>query len=383
MNRNELEQWMKESLGNQEFLPREEGWNKLQAAMHPAAKEDKKTGILLLLPAKLKAAAAVALLTSAGIATYLLTNHNRNNEITVAQNPNPKTATTPGPSSTLPHAEKQNNAPATQATAITLAVQAPKPARTITYNQSPALADTQRITSSSSPTQPATQQDQPVVQSTVDRHRDLPISVPHPLPDIKEKENDRRFNVGVAAQFGKVSVGNMQYQVGFVARKNISDKFYAKATLALAATDVGYTQQNSFKSFTTNSFGSTVDERKIDAQYGGNVYSVGIAPNIGYRVTKRFAVSCGVAVYRNLEQSVSLQNKETITPASVGNDIINTEKAISTWDAGVTGSATYQAGKRLSIDVQYRHGLSPYMYTNNQPIRNSGVGIGLSYLFGK
>lgn len=379
MNRNELEQWMKESLGNQEFLPGEEGWNKLQAAMHPAAREDRKKGLILLLPAKLKAAAAIALLVSAGTAVYLLTHSNHNNEITIAQNPNAKPVISPTPSYEIPDTEGQNNTPALSATAVRLHTSTP--ARTATYGHAPVQVDTQHIASHPA-TQPIAQQEDLIVQPDK-RHKDLPISVPYPSPDIKEKENGRHINVGVAAQFGKVSVGNMQYQVGVVAYRNISDKFYAKATLALAATDVGFTQQNNFKSFTTNSFGSSVDERKVDAQYGGNIYSVGIAPNIGYRITKRFAVSCGVAVYRNLEQSVSLQNRETITPASLDNDIVNTEKPISTWDAGVTGSATYQAGKRLSIDVQYRHGISAYMYTNNQPIRNSGVGIGLSYLFNR
>lgn len=192
------------------------------------------------------------------------------------------------------------------------------------------------------------------------------------------------FNFGVAAQFGKASVGNMQYQIGVVARRNFSEKFYAEATLALAATDVAYSQSNKFQSVSVNAgMSSSIQEKSIDAQYGKNIISLGISPNIGYRLTHGIAVSGGIALYRNLDQSLNLENQETMDAAALSNHVIENSKPISQWDAGLTGSATYEVSRQFSMQLQYRYGLSTYLYFNNEAIRNSGLNVGLKYLFGK
>jgi hypothetical protein len=195
--------------------------------------------------------------------------------------------------------------------------------------------------------------------------------------------------VGLAAQAGRASVGNMRYQFGLVARKNISAKFYTSATLAVASTNVSSAQQNTFQTLTVttssinSSANTTVKETSVEARYGRDILSIGLSPNVGYRITSRLAISAGLTVYRNLEQSLNLKNEESIDPVTLSNNVVNTSQQINSWDAGVTGSASINVTPRLGVDIQYRYGLSPYMYQDNQAVRNSGVGIGLNYMFGK
>jgi opacity protein-like surface antigen len=67
----------------------------------------------------------------------------------------------------------------------------------------------------------------------------------------------------------------------------------------------------------------------------------------------------------------------------MSNNVVSDSKQISRWDAGVMGSASYNVSRKLAVDIQYRYGLSTYMYQGDQALRNSGVGLGLNYMFGR
>ncbi|HTN17510.1 MAG TPA: hypothetical protein VL092_07520, partial [Chitinophagaceae bacterium] len=81
MNRDELEQWMKDSLGKEDFSPGEAGWDKLKAALDAPAGKDRKKAFLFLLPRKMRIAASVSLLIAAGSTVYFIT---RNQETPIA-----------------------------------------------------------------------------------------------------------------------------------------------------------------------------------------------------------------------------------------------------------------------------------------------------------
>jgi opacity protein-like surface antigen len=134
----------------------------------------------------------------------------------------------------------------------------------------------------------------------------------------------------------------------------------------------------------TGSIGSTsVEEKSVEARYGNDIISVGVSPSIGYHVTPRLALAAGVALYRNLDQSLTLKNEESIDRATLSNNVISSSQQIGKWDAGITGNASYNVSRKLAVDVQYRYGLSTYMRQDDKAVRNSGVGLGLNYMFGE
>ena len=73
MNRNEVEQWMKESLEKRDYAPTEDTWKKLQEAIVPPAKKN-RVWFLGSLSGGWKAAASLALVVVAASVTYLVRN---------------------------------------------------------------------------------------------------------------------------------------------------------------------------------------------------------------------------------------------------------------------------------------------------------------------
>ncbi len=382
MNRNEVEQWMKESLGRQEFTPDNEGWNKLRADIHAPAGKKSETPVIFPFSPMIKAAAAIVLLFVSGMAIYWLQQGQSKKDTGISR-------TIQQAKDTRYELKKEPATPETDKSMIpAIPGQPPVASQNIL----------RPIINGSVPDSPQSAHlpvDLPVNPQTVsvaaesgEKKQGSGNAVMNPETNhsqyVQERKTQQGLNFGIAAQVGNASVGNMQYQVGVVAQKNLSGRLYAGATLALAATDVSYVQQNSFRSIAVNSgLGTNIGEKTIEAQYGQNIISIGLLPNVGYRITPRFALSCGLALYRNLDQSLSLKNEGTVEYAAVSNQIISDNKTINQWNAGFTGSVTYQAGRKFAVDIQYRHGLTTYMHFNDQSFRNSGFGIGLHYLFGR
>lgn len=387
MNRDELEQWMKDSLGKEDISPGEAGWDKLKAALDAPAGKDRKKALLFLLPRKMRIAASVSLLIAAGSTVYFIT---RNQETPIAGKARlqgqPLPPAVPGQTNTAPasahHIVKEEHIAADRVTPTgkeksTLVLPSMDSMRPdATYVHTPSA-------------EPAQQADSTIKKINV--YAQLKTNTPADpglfdagtLPG--RTGSGPAFNLGIAAQVGKANVGNMRYQLGLVAHQEISEKLYAEATVALASTEVNYTQNSSFASLTVSSgaFNSVVASKSVDAQYGNHILSAGLSPALGYHITPKLALGCGMSLYRNLNPSVSLKNDASIDPAVLNNHLLSETKPVSNWDAGLTGNAAYTIGSKLAVHIQYRHGLSTFMYQDKQAIRNSGINMGFKYLFGK
>lgn len=398
MNRNEVEQWMKESLEKRDYAPTEDTWKKLQEAIVPPAKKN-RVWFLGSLSGGWNAAASLALVVVAASVIYLVRNdvgRSVNNiSVVFEKGPQASPVVVPeGPETSVSNEILVINEPDAKVnrTGINVTARDNEGATMPVANEtSPTGPSPVEETLESGNLVPEPRQDMKIAVSPKEETRaEKPV---HRSPQIAqdlvkpERVYNNSLNVGIAAQAGSASVGNMSYQVGIVARKNLSEKFYTSATVSLASTNVSAAQQNTFPVVSMVSLGSSVDaditEKSVEAQYGKDILAIGISPNIGYRLTRRLAVTAGVAVYRNLDQSLSLTNEGEIDAATLSNNVISTSQTISQWDAGVTGSASYNVSKKLAVDVQYRYGLSNYLYSAGEGVRNSGLGIGLNYMFGK
>ena len=389
MNRNELEQWMKDRLDEQPFAPSEDGWGKLQAALSspPPAKDSRKA--ILSLPVWAKVAASVSFLIAAGTAGYLGLRKTVTDQpvaISAPSIPSKNIPLQPVPAQTsvvkIPVAD-----PSIPVAAAT---------KSATSQTPPVQASHQNIQPAATPEEPLAQQ--PVVVVTPDAP-----SPQTPLPEQPRKKNNtsypaypdypaydgqerarERINLGVAAGVGRVTVGNMQYQLGIVGRKKIADKLYAEATVSVASTNVSYTQDRNFTGVTNADQGHGLQATKqlVVSKYARNVISMGISPAVSYKILPVVALSIGGSVYYNLNQSLELENSGDIAQEAFSNNLINTTAPISKWDAGITGGADCRVTRRLSVNAQYRHGLSNYLYQDNKPVKNSGLNVGLKFLFG-
>lgn len=386
---------MKEQLSEQPFVPNEEGWSRLQAALpqSPAAAPAPPKAMPLL-PLWAKVAASVALLIGAGTLAYRAFQKEQQPAVAVHTQ---KAAPAMVPAATLPAVAAPVVTPAT--TSVPAATTAagtfhaiarsqpkqpslrhPVPQPPVPQQQAPVIAD---------PVGPSPEH--PVVrQEEVPGRRNVPGRDLHngPVyPDYPQDAPGRRrssaVNFGVAALVGRASVGQMQYQVGVVARKNLSEKLYAEAAVTFAATDVRYSQPNTFKSVGSFNGALGAADQVVSAEYSRNVLSLGIAPGISYKILPRLAVTVGGAVAYNLNKSLPLENEDDIDKSAVSNNIIHASQEINQWDIGLTGSLDCKVTKRLSASAQYRHGLSTYLYERNEPVRNSGVNVGVKFLFGK
>jgi hypothetical protein len=376
MNRDELEQWMKDSLDKKEFIPDDAGWNKLQAAL--PVKNDRKKAVVFLLPKGLKIAASVMLLITTGSLLYFMNRNSGHKAETIT-----KTKTRPLPPAVFQEVEATAISGNNQSTAIDRRVNTNRTDTKSTDAIVQLIDSTYRNTIYTAHSEPVPLPDSPAIKVTAYTNTPTDPDFLNPRPPA-ELSNSSSLNFGVAAQFGKANVGNMRYQFGVVAHQKISEKFYAEATIALASTEVSYIQKSNFPSLTVSAYaGNSVGSKSIDAQYGNNILSAGISPGIGYRIVPKLALGCGMTLYRNLNPVLTLQNDADIEKAAITNHLVSEKNSVSNWDAGLTGNAACNIGSRLTINVQYRYGLSTFMYFNNQAVRNSGFNMGLKYLFEK
>ncbi|MGC4056638.1 MAG: hypothetical protein QM743_00735 [Chitinophagaceae bacterium] len=383
MNRDELEQWMKNSLDKQEFVPSEASWERLRLAMDKSAQKDKKKALLLLPSHKrFRIAASVLLLTALGGVLYYVAGDRKNNSV-----PGVITVSQPKYKHQTPQQTQALQAPVT--IAQPLVQTAP---RILQHSQSPAqpiaaTGNEQPGKDNPTPVNPVTAADIDTLKPTWDMRA---FATTQPVPTQKQigreysadKDESAAFTLGVAAQLGKANVGSGRYQLGLVVHQRITEKLYAEGTVAVASTAVNYVERNEYPAITANlGTANSLSNKPVDVQYGNNVYAAGITPALGYRITRKLSLSCGFSLYRNLNPSVSLKDEAHIDPAVVSNNLLQEKQSLGNWDAGMTGNAAYTVGKRLALHIQYRQGLSTYMYVNRQEIRNSGVNVGFNYVF--
>ncbi len=377
MKANDLERWMKEKIRETPCLPTEAGWEKLHSALQETTPKRETKLQVLIAPAWNKIAASLALLIAVAT-TWLYQPTNNSMAPSTSRKQAADHRYPPQPNRT-----QEENKPV-----LLAAVEKPnrkKAKPTIAAKSKEWIENSEETFVANPPGE------EPNTQEKGGRKMPAKYSDPAALyPDPQEIETirppgtEKNLKLGVAAQMSSSSVGRAQYQLGVVAYKNLSRRVFTQAALVVASTDVRYTQENIFSTVRTGSLSSTsADQKTIDANYQQNIISVGFTPRIGYWLTRHFAVSCGVAVYRNLDQQLQLKNENSIDAAALDNDIISSTKSINEWDFGISGGVSYKAGSRLSMELQYRQGVSGYIQLDGKAIRNSGLGVGLSYLLGR
>lgn len=382
MNTSELEQRMRELLEEEEYSPPAAAWNKLREELQPPAAPARA---LFLLPAW-KAAAAVVLLLGLTTTSYLF----------LRQTP-PVPAT--GNVAHVNQAATVIQPQAQKASATIDAVQqARKPRPTAGPAAAPAIARNaaaaqlsvipqKEVERTPLPEQQATPQvaqvpkPAPAVPGAHADHSGYMSPVPSWEPTV---EKDHRFKVGIAANVGKPSLGDYQYNVGVVARQPLGDKFFAEATVALASTQVGYSERITAPG-KTGSIGSGDGLSSVsttDARYANNILSVGIAPAIGFKATPNLSVSLGGDLYKSLNRTLPLQ-QDIGQLDKAGYVMVTPGKDVTDWDAGVKAQVDYLLGRKLSLNMQYRQGLTRFILVEDKSIKNSAFNIGLKYYIGR
>lgn len=387
MNTSELEQRMKELLGEQEYTPTDASWEKMHEALHPSS--SKRNLLLLLLPAW-KMAATVGLVLTTGLGAYLFlkkeepkaapaiaTQHTTRQQASAADRADDAANITETVPETTSKASRQTIAIAPAAVKHSLKDTAITAPAIVTRQETPSVA-------------PQTAQESPAVHNNLAQQDQQPSNTRHNYPPAFNKaqpESERRsINLGLAANIGKPSLGNVQYNVGIVARKELSNRIFAEANVSLASTQVNYSEHIASESalsgvgdFATE---SSNPPKEIMLNYSSNVIAVGIAPVIGVKATRNLSVSVGGDVYKTLNRNLSFKNSPD---ATLKNELVTPPgKVITDWDAGVKAQLDYRLGKRLSMNTQYRQGLTQYILVNGpKPIRNSNFNIGFKYYIGK
>lgn len=406
MNQNEMEEWMRKKLESRPFPPAESGWEKLQAALQQPQPAPKNKRVFAL-PVWSRVAAAAAFLLAAGTTGYYLSQKEGTEMVmpsaVAIQKQQPALSNIQPPvasSSPILSADRADDKTPTQL---------PSATPVNTYQPVAKSGNAHKEFQEKAPMAPAPytppapdniakhtepSDNQPVLVATPQQNNitdkqpgKQPPAAPFTMSGYNQDDETikRPMNVGVAALVGRASVGKMNYQLGVIARQKLSDKLFAEATLALAATDVTYNRQNNFNGVKTGSqnISGLTYSRTVNTEYNTNVISMGVSPVIGYKLTRNIAVSVGGAVYRNFNKSLSLKNEDNVDQAAIETSVISTSETIRQWDAGLTGGAEYKVTGKISVNAQYRYGLSTYMFLDNKAIRNSGINVGLKCLFGK
>lgn len=203
-----------------------------------------------------------------------------------------------------------------------------------------------------------------------------------------EHQLDRSMSVGLAANIGKPNLGNVQYNVGVVLRKEWTDAFYTEAAVSMAATDVRFSENARYGiSYKSGEFVSSEGSNAAAANtigetqnvYGNNILGVGLAPMMGYKVTPQISVAVGVDLYRNINTGLNLYYNSDIAEKNI--KAMSMVKNVSQWDSGVKGQLGIRVNKALSVLGQYRQGLTNYISTDQKGYKSSLFNIGLMYRF--
>ncbi|KAA5536950.1 PorT family protein [Taibaiella lutea] len=384
MNRNEFENSMKSKLQEQQFVPREDMWLCLQADLQQ--KPPAKKNLIFLAPLKI---AAGVLLAAFGTMTVYLINNNKGTTNTQVITVN-KTITSSQPKE-IPQPQ---NEPET-IIAVTInpgkAIAAQKTANTKQQINKDVKAIEKIVPGIAST--PATAQSNHTIPVAGNEHMN-----DDPGPRLQPEErnnfyadnntyNPKPVNVGLLANVGSSTVSNVSYQVGVMGRGDLSKTVFVEAGLTLASNTVSNSNRYSFPGVSMSNDGfqnsSEKNNTNIKADYARNIISVGFTPAVGIRATKRLSFTTGAALNRNLNPTLTLTNENDIESAALTNNIISTSQKVANWDIGLTCAAGYKVTRQLSLNVNYRKGLTNYLQQDNKQLKNSGVQLGLKFIFGK
>lgn len=388
MNRNEFETWMKDKMQELPFSPKEDGWLKLQADLQKPATPHKK---VFLLP-WMKIAASVMAVVSIGVASRYIfkeTDSKENSMVTDNKSVAPVT----------PQAERTESASIPKTTIASpkqnistphlLSSNNTKVNNNITSDTNQAIIIPEIAGTEVAPKKENTGTT-PSVKKDYQSNNLNKYGEPYAADNnayAQNKVNSQILHVGMNANIGSSTVSNIGYQVGVVGRGNISKIIFVEAGLSLASNTVNTNSQHTFSSTKYDGVGNETNAitttTNVEADYARNIISVGFSPSIGVKISRNLSVSAGGAVNRNLNPSLKLTNGNSIESEAFSKDIISTSQTVTNWDVGITCNADYKVTRNLSFNVNYRKGISDYLQQNNKYLKNSGVQLGLKFLFGK
>jgi hypothetical protein len=376
MNRNEFENWMKNTLEEQQFTPSESEWEKLHLKLEPPKHSGNKA--LLFVP-WLKLAASVLIIISVGILGYsLITPKNKETVHLSIQNKAANSKTEP---TLMDETAPKNINQAQTATTVPQKRVSTNRLKQIMPDSIIAVAKKSSLnvntTKQSYDLSHALQKEE---QHTAQKSNIAPLGNPYAY---QNNQYNRNLILSVAANVGKPSVGIIQYQVGMTTRKNLSEKFYTEATVAVSSTSVDYKQQQDFNSIKVGFAATSSENVSIEKHYAQNIISLGVSPVLGIRINSKLSIATGGSIARNLNTTLDLQNKSQVDNAALDNAIVNTTQQINSWDLGLLANIDYQINKNISLNARYKQGLSTYLYYDNKSYRNSGFSFGLRCLLYK
>lgn len=392
MNRSDFEDWLRNEVENTPFQASEAGWMRMQNALKKQPEQKKG---LFFWTSPMKMAAGLVVVLTLGTITYFLYPANQ------SYIPEMASASIGQPiiieNEVTSVAEHQNSSTTTFSprTTETIVPRQPK-VSTISY------AAIKQTSIASQETQ-STETEAAAVQEVLQPKANLSDAVKHVQTpsvisfDITPKTS---FGVnptywGVTGSWGTTNLGGPNYTLGITGRKDLSERIFVDATLALARTSVSYSDHHSFTGLyigqapngatpgiaTSNEegFESYTLKEDVQANYAGNIVSVGIAPLLGVKITPRLSLIGGPYAFHNINAGVSLHNAQDISQEAIQYQVIPEKNTVNSWDIGVKSSLEYHIFHAFSIHAGYRYGLSNYMLHNNQSYRNSGVDFGFRY----
>jgi hypothetical protein len=400
MNRNEFENWMKDKVEDQQFSPSEDLWLKLHADLQKPATGTRKAFFLPWM----KIAASVLIILSLGVATnYFIKNEDKqepNIVVNKKQNNLPEEINNKNqqaiPATNTPETNNIAKAKHNSNNNINKPFNASNNYIKPQQNNNPLFNNKGEI-SIPEIVKANKQEQKNQVEILPEKEKKDYVNNSRnkqPLPDannnnlyVKSNKEQQAINLGMAANVGKSTISDLGYQVGIVGRGNISKRIFVEAGISVASNTVSNSSQHSFPGVEIGSDGLTNyannTTTNVQANYSRNVISVGVTPSVGVKVTRKLSLSTGGALYRNLNPSLELTNEKDIESAALSREIISTSQKISNWDIGVTCNADYKVTKNLSFNINYRKGITDYLQKNNKYEKNSGVQVGLKYLFGR
>lgn len=390
MTRHEFEEQMKDKLQEQQFAPREDLWLKLQAELQQNNAAPRKVWLF----APMKMAASAAVLLSLGLATFYVVKEY--NHETIGPSVVKQQSTEPSKSNIIP-----STIPTQQPVSITQN-QVNNSIRVAVKNnhnikqqfsegregESHVVLPLEKPPEVVQPNNTSnTAKNDAVKNGNGQRKEQDPTAFGKDLYYAGNNLNktDKAIHLGMTANVGSSTISNVGYQVGVVGQGNLNQTFFVEAGLTVASNTVNTSNDYTFPGVSISNDGFVNSSEKtstdIKADYTRNVISVGFTPAIGIKATKQLSFSTGGSVYRNLNPSLSLDNKSEIDPNALSNNIINRTQNVANWDLGLNCNASYKVTKSLSLNVNYRKGLTDYLQQDNKYIKNSGVQFGLKFLF--
>ncbi len=381
MNLSDLEQRMKEDFDEIDFSPKVHEWERMQEALKP-----RRASLLLLLPFH-KAVAAAALLVCIGTTgLYLFFSRPEKNGIVLSPDHSKHLPAAPRAAQHFPKPDEAEPNHYPTFSGIAKKDMLPAKAQDEPVLPEPGKHNILPVT----PEDPVTTiQEQPLATNHDNsRKRSLPRTAEQPGYDhyLAAANSNNALRLGLAANVGKPSLGNVQYNFGVVARKNLSGKLYAEANVSLSSSNISYWEQGPPVVGIPGDGLSNVTE-PTNLNFNSNIISIGVAPSLGFKVAPKLSVSAGGDLYRALNRNLKPQFTEAefnkgVKPKLPGDNALP-ERNITNWDFGLKAQVEYKLNPNFSLSTQYRQGLTQYILIDGKSLKNSNFTLGLKFYFDK